>query len=838
MSRSNKRIGLWYVLLLSVWMGPVAADEPALPPQSASDDVSFAENVQPFLGRYCCRCHGAEQQKAERRFDLLTGDIGGDSDLVDLQDIVDQLNLGEMPPPDERQPSAEDRRRVVRLLSDTIAEYHRKRSPLSGDTVLRRLNAREYANTVRDLLQIEMEMFDPTEGFPRDGQTEHLDNIGSTLVTSGYLLQRYLTAAERVVDKALTPLTKPEVQTWTFRDGFRQQPEIDQVHRRTNHFDWITLYEVRGADKHEGAYAAIHDFVQGVPEDGIYELRFDAEALNRRHPYDLEFLGTDPEEPLRLGIVPGDRTVGELHHTQPIEPLLTEIDLADDRQWYTVRIWLDAGMTPRFTFENGSMDVRSLWTRVLRKYPDMFPKPKSRGIVESRFLAISEGKFPQIRIHEVEIRGPIYEAWPTPAQRAILGADWDQAVSGDLSVDAMRTQLTHFLTRAYRRPALPDEIDRIMDLITARRAAGRTLVEAYGDGLKAALCSPAFLYLEEPVVDGQRLSAFALASRLSYFLWGSMPDDELLALAAGDALTQPAELAAQVERMLKDARSDAFVDGFPDSWLTLRELGATPPDRSAFPEYYQYDLKSAMRQETRLFMRHLIDQNLSVSEFLDSDFTFVNKALARHYGLPPVTGDQFQKVRLNDRRRGGLLGQASVLTVTANGIDTSPVVRGVWLLDNIFGTPPSPPPPDVEPLEPDARGATSIRDQLQKHRNVPSCNDCHRRIDPLGFALENYDPIGRWRETYDRRVPIDASGELPSGESFTGIESLKSLLVTRREQFERALTEKLLMYGTGRQLTPADRPDIDNILTQVRTGGGGLRDLITQVVLSDGFLSK
>jgi hypothetical protein len=317
-----------------------------------------------------------------------------------------------------------------------------------------------------------------------------------------------------------------------------------------------------------------------------------------------------------------------------------------------------------------------------------------------------------------------------------------------------------------------------------------------------------------------------------------LPDQELLDLAASRQLLKPRILEAQVERMLKSRQSDAFVQGFLDSWLTLRELGSTPPDRSAFRAFYHYDLDSAMRKETQLFTRHLIDENLSIVHFLDSDFTFVNKRLAELYNLDPPKQKGFQRIALSDRRRGGLLGQASVLTVTANGIDTSPVVRGVWLLENILGTPPTPPPPDVEPLDPDIRGAKTIRDQLKKHREVAACFDCHRKIDPLGFALENFDPIGGWRETYGRRTKIDASGELPSGKSFRNIEGLKTILLEHKHEFARALTEKLLAYGIGRQIQPADRPHIDSINSELEKQGYGFRYLIKRVVVSEPFRSQ
>ncbi len=329
-----------------------------------------------------------------------------------------------------------------------------------------------------------------------------------------------------------------------------------------------------------------------------------------------------------------------------------------------------------------------------------------------------------------------------------------------------------------------------MAVVDRRRKAGQTPFEAMKDGLKAALCSPAFLYLAEPEPKSasgkkQPLTAFALASRLSYFLWSTMPDAELLRLAKSDDLLKSDVLTAQVRRMLASPRSEAFVRGFLDSWLNLRSLGDMPPDRATFEEYYDQSLQSAMRKETELFTRNLIDSNESVVRFLDADYTFLNRPLARHYGMkeavPAADGHLFRRVKLTDPNRGGLLGQGSVLTVTANGVETSPVTRGVWILENILGTPPAPPPDNVPAIDPDVRGAKSIRDILTRHRENPTCFACHRKIDPLGFALENFDPIGTWRTKYEKGQTIDPAGELPGGQAFKDLAGLKRILVERKD---------------------------------------------------------
>ena len=749
-------------------------------PVVTAQPPDFEKLVKPFLQAYCIDCHSGDDPAADRSLQQVSGSIRDTSELLELQEILDQLNLSNMPPPEAEQPDDAQRQQVIDWLTGHLAEYHASQSGGHGETVLRRLSAREYRRTVGDLLQLNLTICDPCEGFPREAVTENLDNVGSALVTSGYLLDKYLAAADLLIDKALWPVQQPPEQHWSFHDNFRQQPEIDQVHVKTNGFEHLTLYDVVGADKHEGAYAPLLQFAQGAPYDGWYEIRFTAAALNRDHPFDDDFLGTDRRERLRLGIVAGNRAAGPLHKPQPIEPLLAEFELADGSQELSARVWLDQGYTPRFTFRNGLLDARNLWSRTLKKYPEMFPKPQRPGIVEARYLAIKHGKFPQIHIDDVHIRGPIYDQWPTASQRVLLGDDFAAVVAADeLNDDQLREHLSRFATRAYRRPATADEVQRLADLVKQRRIAGRSGLEAFADGLKAILCSPNFLYLDEPPTlaaprdsspssselpppHAAQLDQYAQASRLALFLWSSMPDEQLIALAQRGQLHHPGTLVEEAERMLASPKADAFVRDFLDSWLNLRALGSTPPDREQFPEYYQYDLGAAMRTETELFTRHVLDHNLPLRTFLDADFTFVNKPLARHYDLPlpldEAWGNEFRRVPLSDARRGGLLGQASVLTVTANGIDTSPVVRGIWLLENLLGTPPAPPPPDVEPLDPDVRGAQTIREQLEKHRSLASCYDCHRRIDPPGFALENFDAIGGWRDKYPSRAAVDASG--------------------------------------------------------------------------------
>jgi hypothetical protein len=307
--------------------------------------------------------------------------------------------------------------------------------------------------------------------------------------------------------------------------------------------------------------------------------------------------------------------------------------------------------------------------------------------------------------------------------------------------------------------------------------------------------------------------------------------------AENNSLKNPDTLRSEIGRMLSDPKSQAFLDSFVDSILTLKDIGTQPPDRKAFPIYYARNLKEHMRTETFLFSKHMLEENRPLSEFIDADFTFINGSLAELYDYPDIQGSEFKMTAIPDNRRSGILGQASILTVTANGIDTSPVVRGVWMLENLLGTPPSPPPPDVEPFDPDTRGTTSIRQQLEKHRENPTCYDCHQKIDPMGFAFESFDAIGQWRESYAKNIPVDTSGRMPNGSEYNGIVEFKDVLLERRTQIARAFTSKLISYATGRRMEPADRPAIDAIVEELDRRGNGFYDLVELIVLSRTFQS-
>jgi hypothetical protein len=473
--------------------------------------------------------------------------------------------------------------------------------------------------------------------------------------------------------------------------------------------------------------------------------------------------------------------------------------------------------------------------------------PKPYGTVGS---AREKGNHPGpgIVIGDIEIEGPL-EPWPPPSRARLLGAV-DPARG---TIEDARAIYVRLLPQAYRRPTTPEEAEPFVRLARAALEKGKPFAEALRIGLKALLCSPGFLFLEAPSGDDH-----ALAARLSAFLWSSLPDEPLRQLAARGELRKPDVLRAETERMLRDPKASAFARNFTGQWLDLRDIDFTAPDETLYPEFDEL-LKSSMLEETERFFREVLDHDLSLLNFIDSDWTFLNERLAGHYGIPGVQGQTLRKVQLPAGSvRGGLLTQASVLKVTANGTNTSPVVRGVWVLDRILGAPTPPPPAGVPSIEPDIRGATTLREQLAKHRTMDSCAVCHRKIDPPGFALESFDVIGGLRDWYrttgpgervDKFVevhanvrvrykkgrPVDATGEIGDGRKFADIREFKKLLLEERVQITRGLAEKLLTYGLGREPGFSDRAAREEIVARAVQKGFGFRTLLHEVVQSDAF---
>ncbi len=763
-----------------------------------------------FIKEHCLRCHGPEKAKGDLRLDRLDTDFSKPSAFERWREVVTRVQSGEMPPNKEPRPEEAQAQTFVRQLSARLNEAGAKHRA-DGRVILRRLNRVEYENTVRDLFAVDLMV---KEMLPEDTIAQGFDNVGAALNVSPVLMERYLEAADAVITAALAPVHKLESKQERF-DFYESLPKwfANGVYKQD---DGVVLFR--------GGATDVRQFK--APAPGRYKFRIAVSAHNSPTPLPLGLL-------LGNFVVSGNyaRHIG--YFDAPPGPQPTVIEF-----------------TERLGAKNDTVKLI----------------PMALPLVYLKQETMAEYPGPGLKVHWVETEGPFPEAWPTESYRRVFG----EAREGDTPVPfdpkrgtlaAAEKLLRAVLPRAFRRPVVEGEEKPFVALVAKSLEMGQPFEAALRAGYKAVLASPKFLYLREPAGP---LDDHALASRLSYFLWSTMPDEPLLALAAKGELRKPGVLRAQAERMLKHPKAQAFTENFTGQWLSLRDIEATTPDKMLYPEFEELLQWSAVR-ETHLFFEELLKQNLSVRNFIDSDFAMLNARLATHYGIPDVHGAAFRKVALKPEwHRGGVLTHASVLKVTANGTTTSPVLRGVWVLDRIMGRPAPPPPPNVPAIEPDIRGAQTIRDQLAKHRATENCAGCHARIDPPGFALENYDVIGGWREKYrivaerknwvNNRVGplakylaawqyglgpgVEAGDALPDGRKFATVEEFKKLLLTDPEQIARCLTEKLVTYATGQPVSFGDHQAVNLILAESKKSDYGLRTLVHAVVASELFQQK
>ena len=750
----------------------------AAPPENklaAAGKDPFAEGVRPVFVQFCLGCHNDKKVAGGVSLEPYK-DTAGARKARDVWEAVrEQLDKKHMPPKNKPQPTDEQRKAIVAWI-DTVAnnvDCGLARDP--GRPTIRRLNRNEYNNTIRDLLGVD---FKPAENFPSDDVGYGFDNIGDVLSMPPILLEKYLAAAEQILDKAVQ-VPKPIV---VVKDFFRPQNVRTTLGPFAKNDKRVHLAQA-------GAAIVSYDFLYG----GEYIFR--AKAYGEPAGPDLPKLDFDLDR----------KPVGS--HT---------VDAVEAKpKTYETRTKVTAGRHEiRFEFTN--------------PFEDKSGDPKKTRAVSLLLMEI-EGPFNPIPKPPSETHRRVFIASPT-------GPNDREA--------AARTILRTFATRAYRRPARPDEVERLVRLFKFADSPTEPFEAAIKHALKAVLVSPQFLFRIERDAEPNNpeavhpVSQYELATRLSYFLWSSMPDDELFKLAEANKLREPGVLETQVRRMLKDPKSSALVENFAGQWLMLRSVAQMAPDKNT---YRSFDpaLRSAMVRETELYFDYVMREDRSILEFLDSDYTFVNDRLAKHYGIPGSFGRDFKKVTLTDHTRGGLLTQASILTVTSNPTRTSPVKRGKWILENILGTPPPPPPPEVPELDTSSGAALTgtLRQRMEKHRENPNCAVCHAKLDPLGFGLENFDGIGAFRQM-DGKFKIDPAGELPDGSKFSGPAELRKVLVAKADLFRRNLAEKMLTYALGRGLEWYDRCTVDDIVAGLKKGNDRFSALAVAVAQSDAFQKR
>jgi hypothetical protein len=789
--------------------------------------VAAAEDpARQLFSKHCEKCHAGPKHKGDFQIESLTQDFADRKNRELWLAVMEQLKSGEMPPKDKPRPPAPEVQAAVNWINERAGAAEAARRAAEGRVVLRRLNRAEYANTVRDLLGVEVDLADL---LPPDTSVSGFDNSAEALHTSSYLMRSYLDAADRVLDEAIA--NKP--QPWLLKKRFDLKEERSvkakgSVYRHID--DGVAIFATWESANIRVTMWNFRSHVRGKYKVRISGYGFQSEGKPVNFRVTAGTLKEVTEERLiDYFAVPADKPT-VIEFTEQLEP--------DNR------------------------------IRILAEGLPALP-PAVEKIGADKYTG------PGLVIQWVDIEGPILESWPPPSHKAIFGdlkqkkmprpgePERMEVVSDRPGVDAERI-LREFARRAFRRTVTDDDIRPFLTRVKSRVEQGYSFEQAMRVGLRGILASPSFLFLREmPVTTTANAAAppkapplddFALASRLSYFLWSSMPDEPLFKLAEARKLREPAVLREQVERLLRDPKARAFTENFTGQWLSLRAIDATSPDRTLYPEYDDI-LKTAMVKETKLFFEDVLKNDLSLTSFVASDFTFLNARLAKHYGIPGIEGTEMRKVSLPPgSHRGGVLTMGSVLKVTANGTTTSPIIRGAWVLERILGTPPPKPPADVEAIEPDIRGATTIREQLAKHRDVESCAGCHRKIDPPGFALESFDVTGGWRERYratgeprqvnGRRVrvwdgpAVDPGDSLADGRKFRNIDEYKQLILEDKDQLARSLAEKLLAYATGAAPGRADREQIESIVSRTRSHQYGFKSLIHEIVQSDMFRSK
>ena len=691
--------------------------------------------------------------------------------------VLDKLRAGAMPPAGMPRPDRSTSDALVAWLETELAREATAK-PNPGRPAIQRLNRAEYTNAIRDLLEVDI---DGASLLPADDVSYGFDNIGDVLSVSTMLMERYLSAARKVTQLAIGDST--------------MRSDTYDVHRFLVQEDRISEDLPFGS---RGGMAIRHFF----PLDGDYVIQIRLKrdysgeeilGIHERHQLDVLLDGAR----IKLFQVGGEQdTPGSNAEKNPVE----------------YRRTADAGLEVRFPAEAGKRLVGITFVKETT-VPEGIFQPRLAGI-ETKFWRDNS-----LSVTRVSISGP-YDAKGAgniPSRRKIFTCR--PAGSGDKEACAEQI-LSALARRAYRRPVTDADIQTLLSLY--RQVQSSQGFEAgIGMALRAILVSPEFLFrIERDPADvapdtAYRISDLELASRLSFFLWSSIPDDQLLDLAEAGELKDPAVLEEQVGRMLDDSRSQALVNNFAGQWLHLRNMRLVTPEQSVFPTFDQ-NLRHAFQRETELFFESMLREDRSVMDLLTADYTFVNERLARHYQIPNIYGNHFRRVTLRDEHRRGLLGQGSILTVTSYANRTSPVLRGKWLLENILGTPPPPPPPNIPALKDSGQDgeALSVRERMEQHRANPACASCHEVMDPLGFALENFDGIGQWRTTSEANTPIDASGVLPDGTRFEGPVGLRELLVSRRQQFVTTVTERLLTYALGRGVENYDAPAVRKIIQE------------------------
>ena len=807
------------------------AVEPAMRPASlaVASAEGFERVVKPFVAANCISCHGNETQKHDLNLESFTSSDTLIADRERWDEVVVKLRDREMPPADEPQPAEHQRQAVAEWIARELARIDRLTPPNPGRVTARRLNRAEYNNTVRDLLGVDMH---PADDFPQDDSGYGFDNIADVLSLPPVLMEKYLSAGERLARVALfgPPAMAPTLVR--LRSDGRRAGDARTVPAE---------YDVTGLSLPNAFHSPYR-----VPVTAEYIIKVSLGGVRPAH-----------SEPVTFALWVDEREVAARAFDAE-----TAASFADDRQDFggqvlEFRVPLTAGE------HSLAVAIPRIYEGLPLRYsglnPSRRPDPPAKefsappGATPERIAQMRKRfdekadeieKLPLngVRVSAVDVGGPYAQVTePSPASTSSIYTCGHRG-GGHQPWCAARI-MTDLARRAFRRPVAASEVAKYTALVRRAQQDESSFEEGLAVGIQALLVSPDFLFRIERnraglrAASAQPITQHELATRLSYFLWASMPDETLRRVADNGTLRAPGVLAAQVRRMLRDPRATALADQFAGQWLQFRALESVTRNRDRFPDFEDY-LRRSMRRETEMFVNHVVREDRSILDFLEARYSFMNERLARHYGIAGVSGPEFRRVDLSGTPRAGVLTQGSVLTVSSYATRTSPVLRGKWILENLLDSAPPPPPADVPNLEESTIGATmSMRQQLEAHRKNPTCASCHRRMDPLGFGLENFDAVGAWR-TVDGNFPVDATGRLPGGDLFNGPEELRVVLSGERDVFARCLTTKLLTYALGRGLERYDSRTVKEIAGRLPASQYKFSALVLEIVNSLPFQSR
>ncbi len=782
--------------LLMLVTGLAGAQKSAEPRVGArrAENVQFGRHIRPMLDTHCFSCHGHGKHKGDVTLDQWPDEAAAIRDPALWQRVLAKVQNGEMPPENKPQPSAAEKQRLAQWVERKVFQCDCAH-PDPGRTLVRRLNRSEYNNTIRDLLGVD---FKPAADFPIDDSGHGFDNMADALSLSPVLVEKYLAAAERVINSAFV-MQIPLPSTNRF-----SVDELEVGYNARQRGDgWVRLNSVEEDD------VAI-DFQSAVPGEYLVRVR----AWAEQHTSNA----------VLLTFMLGD---------QPVETVAVETNASQPRVYEST-----------FQLALGQNRVRAVVRRV------------KEGLPEDEALRWKSGPLQNgaVNVEWLEIAGPqtVNPLLPVTHQQFFFT---ESQIGTDREV--ARDILGRFARRAYRRPVTAEEVHRLVNLAGECWARGDNFEQGLGRAVQATLVSPHFLFRSSPQIltnapargksrtgsaSARRpalphelirdVDEFTLASRLSYFLWSSMPDERLFALAENNLLRM--NLESEVRRMLGHAKSRALVENFAGQWLQIRNLELVQPNDGLFPKFND-ELRRAMRIETEMLFANVMQTDSSILEFLDADYTYVNESLAKLYGISGVKGRDFERVSLRGTPRRGVLTHASVLALTSNPTRTSPVKRGKWVLETLLNAPPPPPPSEVPELKDGAELTGTLRQRMEQHRADALCASCHARMDPIGFGLENFDAIGAWRDQ-DGNEPVDASGELVTGEKFRDALGLARILAEqKKEQFARAFTERLLIYALGRGTEYADKCALDAITLMAAKENYRFTSIVLEIVRSTPF---